>query len=78
MDENTGVASWSTHHIPAGTPIRYALNPTEDDACIRLLFGSVEQVELELPVSVAAPIITTLRDAVDAAGARGPADAADA
>lgn len=63
MDHPNPVASWSAHHIPAGTPIRYIVNATDDEAQIRLLFGPSDQVELELPLSVIPPMLTTLRDA---------------
>lgn len=59
----TPVASWSAHHIPAGTPIRYIVNTTEDEPQIRLLFGPSDQIELELPLSVIPPMLTTLQAA---------------
>lgn len=58
------VASWSAHRIPVGTPVRYVVGAVHDEAPIRLVLGSADQVELEMPVSAVEPVITALRNAV--------------
>lgn len=63
-DGRDGIASWSAHRIPAGTPVRYVLGAAHDEAPIRLVLGSADQVELELPVAAVEPVITALRHAV--------------
>lgn len=62
--EQTGgvVASWSAHHIPAGSSVRCVLD-YDDDAPIRLVLGDLEQVELEMARPEAASIVATLQDA---------------
>lgn len=66
------VASWSAHHIPAGSSVRYVLNPDHDEAPIRLVIGDLEQVELELRLPEVTSIASTLRDAErDVRGRRG-------
>ena len=58
-----GLASWSAHHLPAGSSVRYVLNPRHDDAPIRLILGDLEQVEVEMALPEAAAIVGTLQDA---------------
>lgn len=64
------VASWSTHHIPAGSAIRYVLD-SGDDAPIRLIIGDHEQVELGMVPSQATSIITALQAAARDVQTRG-------
>ncbi|HEY3685100.1 MAG TPA: hypothetical protein VGL93_18855 [Streptosporangiaceae bacterium] len=56
------VASWSAHHLPAGSSVRCVLNAEHDDAPIRLVIGDLEQVELEMALPEAAAIVAALRD----------------
>lgn len=77
---DTAVVSWSAHYIPRGTPMRHAVDPSDDDAPIRVLIGTQEGVTLEMPVSVAGALILTSGRAVDEynalrATADGPAEA---
>lgn len=58
-----GVESWASHHIPAGSAVRYVLNAEHDDPPIRLVIGDREQVELEMTLPEAASIATALQDA---------------
>ena len=82
-----GVVSWAAHYIPRGTPIRYLLEiddahgrdnggdgTSADETTVRLVFGTADQVEVELPLSVVASVITVLRAAEReaAAHAYGP------
>jgi hypothetical protein len=67
------VASWSTHHIGVGSDIRYFLDP-DDDAPVQLLIGEHEQINLGLPLSEVASIITTLQAAEREVEARAAVD----
>jgi hypothetical protein len=60
-----GLASWSAHRIPTGSPVRYVLDP-QDDAAIRLIIGEYDQVEVEMSPAVATAIVATLQEAARA------------
>lgn len=63
-DEETDghVASWSAHHIPPGSRVRYVLD-FDDEAPIRLIIGDREQVSLTMTPSTSASIVSELQDA---------------
>lgn len=60
---NGGVTSWSAHHIPAGSSVRYVLDAVHDDVPVRLVIGDLEQVELEMSLPEVTSIIATLQEA---------------
>lgn len=69
--ETGGLTSWAAHRIPAGTPVRYLLDPGDapgDEGAIRLVFGAADQLELDLPLSAVPPIMAALRAASAEAG----------
>ena len=71
------IVSWSAHRIPAGTPVRYVVGAAHDDAPVRLLLGTADQVELEMPLAAVEPVIAALRHAVrDVDAQRARADPA--
>jgi hypothetical protein len=63
VNGKSSVASWSAHHIPSGSRVRYVLNADDDDAPIRLVIGDQDQVELEMALPEAASVVAALRNA---------------
>lgn len=57
------VASWSVHHVPAGSSVRYVLDADDVDTPIRLVIGDRDQVQLEMGTGVARSIVAALHDA---------------
>ena len=72
--DDCGIASWSAHHCPPGTPVRYVLCHDDAESPVRLVFGPSDQVQLDLSLTVANLMIANLTRAIDEISERSASD----